>query len=87
MLRTFVLPQLKQHLDFMEGELGKREWFAGEEFSAADIQMSFPLEAAAARRPRRQSRPQLWASCSASTRGRRTSARSNAAAATSFAED
>lgn len=60
-LRTFVLPQLKQHLDFMEGELGKGAWFAGEEFSAADIQMSFPLEAAASRAGLdAKSRPQLW---------------------------
>lgn len=33
----------------MEAELGKSRWFAGEGFSAADIQMSFPVEAAAAR--------------------------------------
>lgn len=45
----FVDPQLKLHLDYLEGELGKSEWFAGNEFSGADIQMSFPLEAAAAR--------------------------------------
>ena len=30
----------------MEGELAKSAWFAGDEFTAADIQMSFPLEAA-----------------------------------------
>ncbi|WP_296951078.1 glutathione S-transferase [uncultured Massilia sp.] len=46
---TFVLPQIRQHLAFLEGELGQRDWFAGDAFSAADIQMSFPLEAAAAR--------------------------------------
>jgi glutathione S-transferase len=46
---SFVLPQIRTHLDFLEGELGKRTWFAGSAFSAADIQMSFPLEAAAAR--------------------------------------
>jgi glutathione S-transferase len=46
---TFVLPQIRQHLAFLEGELGKRSWFAGDTFSAADIQMSFPLEAAAVR--------------------------------------
>ena len=45
----FVLPQIRQHLDFLEGELGRRSWFAGAAFSAADIQMSFPLEAAASR--------------------------------------
>jgi len=46
---SFVQPQIRQHLAFLEGELGKRTWFAGDAFSAADIQMSFPLEAAAAR--------------------------------------
>jgi glutathione S-transferase len=45
----FVLPQIRQHLDYLEGELAARDWFAGDAFSAADIQMSFPLEAAAAR--------------------------------------
>ena len=45
----FIAPQLKTHLDFLEGELAQRSWFAGPEFSAADIQMSFPLEAAAQR--------------------------------------
>src|SRR6202043_2845807 len=48
-LTTLVNPQLKQHMAFWEGELGKSEWFAGHEFTAADIPMSFPLEAAAAR--------------------------------------
>jgi glutathione S-transferase len=48
-LTTLVNPQLKQHMAFWEDELGKSEWFAGSEFSGADIQMSFPLEAAAAR--------------------------------------
>ena len=36
-------------MDFLESELAQRAWFAGAQFSAADIQMSFPLEAAAAR--------------------------------------
>jgi glutathione S-transferase len=45
----FVLPQIRQHLAFLEGELAERAWFAGDDFSAADIQMSFPLEAAAVR--------------------------------------
>lgn len=45
----FIEPQLKLHFDYIESELGRSEWFAGADFSAADIQMSFPLEAAAAR--------------------------------------
>jgi glutathione S-transferase len=46
---SFIEPQIKLHLDYIESELGKSTWFAGNEFSAADVQMSFPLEAAAAR--------------------------------------
>ncbi|PXW92854.1 glutathione S-transferase [Sphaerotilus hippei] len=45
----FVQPTLTAQFDFMETELRTRAWFAGDEFSAADIQMSFPLEAAAQR--------------------------------------
>ncbi|WP_158880470.1 glutathione S-transferase [Rhodanobacter sp. L36] len=45
----FVDPQLKLHLDYLEGQLGASEWFAGDAFSVADIQLSFPLEAFAAR--------------------------------------
>jgi glutathione S-transferase len=48
-LGTFVQPQIDRHLAYLEAELGKRTWFAGSQFSAADIQMSFPLEAAASR--------------------------------------
>ena len=58
---TFVDPMLKLHLDFMEGELAKQEWFAGADFSAADIQMSFPIEVAAARGGLDASRPRLFA--------------------------
>jgi len=46
---TFIQPAIDRHLDFLEAELTKSLWFAGAEFTAADIQMSFPLEAAAAR--------------------------------------
>ena len=48
-LKSFIAPQIKAHLDYIESELAKNEWFAGADFSAADIQMSFPVEAAAAR--------------------------------------
>ncbi|MET1078751.1 MAG: glutathione S-transferase [Pseudomonas sp.] len=58
---TFIEPQLRQHLDYMEAELGKSTWFAGEAFSVADIQLSFPLEAAAARAGLDGSRPRLLA--------------------------
>ena len=42
-------PNIRRQLAFMEAELAERPWFAGDAFSAADIQMSFPLEAASAR--------------------------------------
>ena len=44
--RKPLLAMFRQHLDWLEAELGTRAWFAGDEFSAADIMMSFPLEAA-----------------------------------------
>jgi glutathione S-transferase len=44
-----VLPNIRRNLEFIEASLADGPWFAGREFSAADIQMSFPLEAAAAR--------------------------------------
>ncbi|MGB7414644.1 MAG: glutathione S-transferase [Thermosynechococcaceae cyanobacterium] len=43
---AFAEPQIKLHLGYMENELAKTTWFAGDEFTAADIQMSFPIEAA-----------------------------------------
>jgi glutathione S-transferase len=44
-----VLPNLQRNLAFMEGELARDDWFAGSEFTAADIQMSFPVEGSRAR--------------------------------------
>ncbi|MBZ8139840.1 glutathione S-transferase [Rubrivivax gelatinosus] len=45
----FIAPNIAAQQDFMQAELSARPWFAGEGFSAADVMMSFPLEAAAAR--------------------------------------
>jgi glutathione S-transferase len=59
--QSFIGPQLKRHLDYMEAELATHTWFAGEEFSAADVQMSFPLEAAASRAGLNAGRPRLKA--------------------------
>lgn len=42
-------PQIAMHVNYWDNELSKSEWFAGQEFTAADIMMSFPLEAAAVR--------------------------------------
>ncbi len=57
----FVTPNITTHLNFMEGELGKSKWFAGNAFSGADIQMSFPVEAARTRGGLDESRPKLMA--------------------------
>lgn len=48
-LGGFVEPELRRHAAYWEAELAERPWFCGDAFSAADIQMSFPLEAFAAR--------------------------------------
>ncbi len=61
LLAMLVDPNLKRQLDFMEAELGKSEWFAGDQMTAADVQMSFPLEAAAQRAGLDASRPKLMA--------------------------
>lgn len=58
--RRFADGQIATHLDYMEGELARSPWFAGEAFTAADVQMSFPVEAAAARGGLTADRPALW---------------------------
>ncbi|HEY6940644.1 glutathione S-transferase [Dokdonella sp.] len=58
--RGFVDPQLALHLDYLERELAARAWFTGDAFGAADIQMSFPIEAAAGRAGLDATRPSLW---------------------------
>lgn len=59
--RGFVDPQIALHLDYLEAELGKSAWFGGDAFGVADIALSFPLEAAAARAGLDAGRPRLWA--------------------------
>jgi glutathione S-transferase len=49
MQSSFIDPQLKLHFGYIERELSKSEWFVGDQFTAADVQMSFPLEAASKR--------------------------------------
>ncbi|MBC7987126.1 MAG: glutathione S-transferase [Sphingomonadaceae bacterium] len=44
-----MLEMMAGHLRWLESELASRDWFAGEDFTAADVMMSFPLEAARAR--------------------------------------
>lgn len=60
-LTSFVEPQLKTHVGFWEDELGRSEWFAGDQFTAADIMMSFPVEAGADRAFDAETRPRLKA--------------------------
>ena len=47
--QSFLMPNITQQLDFIESTLAQQAWFAGAEFTAADVQMSYPLEAAAER--------------------------------------
>lgn len=58
---TFIDLRIAEHLDHMEAALGQTEWFAGYDFTAADIQMSFPIEAAFARNAAGVERPHLRA--------------------------
>lgn len=58
---SFVDPQLRTHVGFWEDELGRSEWFAGDQFTAADIMMSFPVEAGADRAFDAETKPRLKA--------------------------
>jgi len=58
---SFITPNLERNFGYLEGELGRSAWFAGPEFTAADIQMSFPLEAAVSRGGLDSKRPKLMA--------------------------
>ncbi len=48
-MEAYLGPNLKKNMDFIEAHLTDREWFVGDSLTAADIQMSFPLEAAQSR--------------------------------------
>ncbi|CAN7737391.1 glutathione S-transferase [Pseudorhodoferax sp. LjRoot39] len=56
---ALIAPNLQRHLDFLEGELAGCDWFVGDAFTAADIQLSFPVEAARQRAGLDASRPNL----------------------------
>jgi glutathione S-transferase len=58
---AFIHPNIASHLNYMEAELGRSEWFAGNEFTGADIQMSFVVEASQARGGLDAKRPKLMA--------------------------
>lgn len=57
--RNFIGPNIESQLDYLEAEVAREGWFAGREFSAADIQMSYPVEAAAERIGLGKQRPAL----------------------------
>ena len=46
---SYLDSNVEANLDFMEATLGNSTWFCGDEFTAADIQMSFAVEAAEVR--------------------------------------
>ena len=54
-----ILAMMAEHLDWLESELADRAWFAGDEFTAADIMMSFPLEVSRGRAGLGSERPNL----------------------------
>jgi glutathione S-transferase len=54
-------PRLAENLDLMEAELNRSTWFAGDAFSAADIQVSYPIEASTRGAGLDQRRPKLMA--------------------------
>ncbi len=56
-----IQPMIENHLDWIESELAQRHWFAGDDFTAADVMMSFPLEAARARADATKGRPHIAA--------------------------
>ena len=57
MAQKRIQPMIDTHLDHVEAHLASRPWFAGDTMTAADIMMSFPLEAARSRGGLDQSRP------------------------------
>jgi len=57
---TFVDPNLARHVAFLDGELATSPWFAGDELTVADVQMSYPMEALASRVPEVPARITDW---------------------------
>jgi glutathione S-transferase len=58
-MEAYIGPNLELHLDYLERELTRAPWFCGDEMSAADIQMSFPLELMVVRAGLDDRRPKL----------------------------
>lgn len=49
--QSFLNPQIKLHLDYVEQQLNGKTWLVGDKITAADVMMSFPLQAAISRAP------------------------------------
>jgi glutathione S-transferase len=58
---ALIDPNLTTALDFMEQHLAHHAWFAGDQLSLADFQMSFAVEAALSRASAQASHPHLQA--------------------------
>ena len=56
-----IQPMIDVHLDYLERELDGRDWFVGDRLTAADVMLSFPLEAARSRASLGATRPNLTA--------------------------
>jgi len=56
---NFLDRNVERNLDFIESTLGRTTWLCGDELTAADIQMSFPIEAAEVRTNLRDGYPNL----------------------------
>ena len=48
-MKSFIAVNIRNNLDFIEQSLEGRQWLTGDTPTGADVQMSFPLEAAVAR--------------------------------------
>jgi glutathione S-transferase len=60
-ISSFIDPQLRVQIEYWSGELAQGGWFAGQEFTAADIAMSYPVEAALSRLPEARANGRLGA--------------------------
>jgi glutathione S-transferase len=56
-----IQPMIDHHIDYLERELAGRDWFVGDDLTAADVMLSFPLEAARSRAGLDASRPNITA--------------------------
>ncbi len=59
--KSYLGPNMERNLEFIEASLSQSTWFTGQEMTAVDILMSFPIEAAAARGGLLDGRPKMKA--------------------------